>query len=847
MSDRYHILYPLECGPDVRVFLITDRRNGRRKKVLTLLPAPGNGALDAGSVRKLFDRRQRLNHPLLVGVHDLAFRGKRAGLVTDYLSHRLFQGNEWRGWPHPEVLDVSRSLVRLIRFLHGRGFLCGYLKTADLFLGEQDRFCLNLVCPRTAKGARQDSESVRFMAPEVLSFGAPSKRADYYSLGMVLYQLFTGRPPFWDQDRSHVARKQLRIDPERPRALNSEIPEKLEEVIWSLIRKDPSRRLSSLSPVVEALDRCGRGRRDGRRTPGSPRRAGAGRRRIAAEDPSRDRRKKLLGRQEADRSSAGHGGGGVHFPPPELQGVQGEVMTDSFSRQAPGFYLSHLRTLISILKDKTNGKEVPEAALRLTRTCLPHVSGHFYLSHPPEKAPELVVSVGRCRKTGKQMLAASRKQGSSKAGVSTGSRGAIPLACLGISLHGRRRFRGLLYLESSRGGFSEDEVDFLYCVASAMELALSNLLSINAGPVQKNTYLEISDGWRIIGGHPRMKALFRKIRRLAASNVTVLISGETGTGKELVARALHSLGDRSRGVFLPINCSALPRELVESELFGHRRGSFTGALTDKKGLFEAASGGTVFLDEIGSMPVELQARLLRVIQERKIRRIGDNREIAVDVRILTATNQPLEELVRRDAFREDLYHRLCVCLLQVPPLRQRKSDIPLLVASAMRRLNRREGRARQISPEAVALLQDYQFPGNVRELENIVESAYCLCEGSVIGPREISQRLSAPEQSKARGGTSRVRHIVEGLVSGEGNFWSSVRDPFLNRDLSREEVREIIARGLAACEGNYRRLIRHFNLPDRDYKRLLGFLSNHDCKVDFRAFRPASRSGSLPG
>ncbi len=221
--------------------------------------------------------------------------------------------------------------------------------------------------------------------------------------------------------------------------------------------------------------------------------------------------------------------------------------------------------------------------------------------------------------------------------------------------------------------------------------------------------------------------------RVVKTDSTILILGESGTGKELVARALHYKSPRQHAPFVPINCSALPENLLESELFGHRRGSFTGAINDKKGLFQEADGGTIFLDEIGSMSPVLQSRLLRVLQEREVRRVGDNTPIYVNVRVLAATNEPLEKRIKEGTFREDLYYRLNVIAVQVPALRERRDDIPLLVAHFLKdRRHPVSKRAYQITRQAMNILCAHDWPGNVRELENAIERAATLCEGETI-------------------------------------------------------------------------------------------------------------------
>ena len=226
-----------------------------------------------------------------------------------------------------------------------------------------------------------------------------------------------------------------------------------------------------------------------------------------------------------------------------------------------------------------------------------------------------------------------------------------------------------------------------------------------------------------------MQAVYKMVERVADTDSTVLILGQSGTGKELVARALHYNSRRGQGPFIPINCSALPESLLESELFGHRKGAFTGAVNDKKGLFHDADGGTIFLDEIGTMPAQLQSRLLRVLQEKEVRRVGDNTPTYVDVRVLAATNEHLEQLVKDGKFREDLYYRLNVVPITLPGLRERRDDIPMLVAHFVKdKVHRRSGQPIQVSQHAMDTFCAYDWPGNVRELENAVERATILAD-----------------------------------------------------------------------------------------------------------------------
>src|SRR5947199_8358081 len=250
---------------------------------------------------------------------------------------------------------------------------------------------------------------------------------------------------------------------------------------------------------------------------------------------------------------------------------------------------------------------------------------------------------------------------------------------------------------------------------------------------------------RLLGSSAAMEQLREMIVRVARSQAPVHICGESGTGKELAARMIHEGGARREGPFVAVNCGAIPTELMESELFGHKRGSFTGAVSDKKGLVQSAEGGTLFLDEVADLPLHMQVKLLRVVQEKTVRPVGESREETVDVRILSATHKNLAELVAQGLFREDLFYRINVIELRVPALRERSGDIPEIAEAILLRLARRTNAApTALSAEAVQTLQTYPFPGNVRELENVLERALTLSSEGVITPEHIRLRASVP-------------------------------------------------------------------------------------------------------
>jgi transcriptional regulator with GAF, ATPase, and Fis domain len=320
----------------------------------------------------------------------------------------------------------------------------------------------------------------------------------------------------------------------------------------------------------------------------------------------------------------------------------------------------------------------------------------------------------------------------------------------------------------------------------------------------------------MIGKSEVMMQLAQRVRAAARVAGSVLVTGETGSGKELVARAVHQHSGRSTRRFVAVDCGAVPEELIESELFGFKRGAFTTAVADKTGLFEEANGGTLFLDEIANTSRRFQAKLLRALQERQIRRLGDTIFRPVDIRVIAATNRDLRALVQRGDFREDLFYRLSVFAINVPPLRDRIDDVPLLVDAIL------NGRKR-ITADALSKLQLYDFPGNVRELENILESAV------YTAPEDTIEECHIVLSANAAAGFDDVIHVE--------NFWESVARPYADRQITRTCVENVVRRGLQQVNGSYTQLIRLFNLPDSDYKRFMDFLRRHRCNVDYRQYR----------
>lgn len=295
----------------------------------------------------------------------------------------------------------------------------------------------------------------------------------------------------------------------------------------------------------------------------------------------------------------------------------------------------------------------------------------------------------------------------------------------------------------------------------------------------------------LIGEDPRMQSIFKTVRAVADTRTTVLVTGESGTGKTVVARALHAMSSRKNGPFVEVNCGALPETLLESELFGHVRGAFTGATRDKPGKFEAAHGGTIFLDEIGTSSPAFQVRLLRVLQDRILERVGDNKTISVDCRIVLATNLDLEQAVRQGRFREDLYYRINVVSIEMPPLRQRVEDIPALAMHFLRRFAKEHGkRAERFAPAALGALRSARWPGNVRQLENVIERAVIFAPGSVIELRDLPP--SVADAAVTTAGTT-----AHSAIDSD--------DPLTLRAAMDVAEKHILEKALARCEGNRER------------------------------------------
>jgi transcriptional regulator with PAS, ATPase and Fis domain len=340
----------------------------------------------------------------------------------------------------------------------------------------------------------------------------------------------------------------------------------------------------------------------------------------------------------------------------------------------------------------------------------------------------------------------------------------------------------------------------------------------------------------VVAGSAAMLEVIALARRSAAGDAKVLVTGESGVGKDVIARYIHANSKRVRGPFIAVNCAGLTETLLESELFGHVKGSFTGAYRDKRGKLQMAHGGTLFLDEVGEMSLRMQALLLRFLETGEIQSVGAHEENAhADVRVIAATNRNLPDRVAAGEFREDLLYRLRVIHIHVPPLRERRDDIPLLVQHLLKRAEHTV----QVSEDAMQLLQRYRWPGNIRELQNVIEQAMWFADREMIDVGHLPPTLRSgdtllPQRERRR---QVADDLYDALVTGGYSFWEHIHPIFLSRDITRHDIRELVVRGLRTTHGNYRGLLRLFGIPTQDYKRFHNFLMAHGCKVDYRSFR----------
>jgi transcriptional regulator with GAF, ATPase, and Fis domain len=349
----------------------------------------------------------------------------------------------------------------------------------------------------------------------------------------------------------------------------------------------------------------------------------------------------------------------------------------------------------------------------------------------------------------------------------------------------RGELLGVIYLgnDDVRGLFSEATLDVLTVFAAQASLLLQNAMlldQLRTDRDQLEEQLHEKTFGDLIGTNPSLVEVFTKVKKVATTDISVLITGETGTGKELIAREVHRRSQRKDGPFVVVNCGAIPENLMESELFGHVRGAFTGAIATRSGKFQQASGGTLFLDEIGEMPVALQVKLLRALQERVVNKVGDAKPERVDIRVIAATNRNLEEEIKKSAFREDLYYRLNVVNLHLPPLRERGDDVVLLAKFLLSKYAEElNPKVKGFTPNALIAIRKYEWPGNVRQLENRIKKAIVLCDKTLVGPEDLDlfpeTLTSIMTLAQAREEFQR-RYILEVLERNNGNRTKTARD-----------------------------------------------------------------------
>ena len=358
---------------------------------------------------------------------------------------------------------------------------------------------------------------------------------------------------------------------------------------------------------------------------------------------------------------------------------------------------------------------------------------------------------------------------------------------------------------------------------------------------------------QLIGESDPIRQVREDVVCAARADAKVLITGETGVGKEVVARLIHQSSSRASKPLVTVNCAGLPDSLLESELFGHARGSFTGAYRDRPGLLEMAQNGTVFLDEVGEMSMRMQVVLLRFLETGEIQRVGaDRAHMRVNARLITATNRNLQQHVASGAFRDDLYFRLNVIRILIAPLRERPSDIPLLVEHLVDVCSRQHGVSRiEVSTAAMDILVAHRWSGNIRELKNVVERLVLKANGRMVHPEDLPSDVtrvrSAEPACRGRQPRPSVASVLASrMIEQRESFWSTAYVEFMARDLTRDDLRRVIEIGLERTSGNYRLLTRLFGMADDDYKRFLGFLRKHDCHLPFQQFRTPNGGYGLP-
>ena len=407
------------------------------------------------------------------------------------------------------------------------------------------------------------------------------------------------------------------------------------------------------------------------------------------------------------------------------------------------------------------------------------------------------------------------------------------------------RVLGVLYADNSlpAESLTESIISLYAAFCNLAAIAIDNALAHQQLMKEKNELEQYLHHAReeypeIVGTSAAVESLRDRISIAAASPLDILITGESGTGKELVAQAIYRTRKSKSRKFVAVDCGAISDNLSEAELFGYRRGAFTGALEDRQGLLEAANGGIIFLDEIANLPFRLQAKFLRVLQEREIRRLGETTPRKIDIQVIAATNRNLPEEMRRGRFREDLYYRLKSMEIRVPPLRERLEDIPLLLALFLKKSAESVGgKTKRFSPEAMDLLTKYSYPGNIRELINIVSNSYFSSQDAILGIDQLPLEIRRVDESTTNSDLRTADIIYNEILGGKGDFEELVRRPFLRHQLGLSVIRGIIAKALKDAKGKYRDAFERLRIPSQRYSVIMQFLKRNKCYVDFHPFR----------
>jgi Nif-specific regulatory protein len=780
-SARFEMVELIREHHGRRVWKVEDRRRPGRLLALKELPADNAGALDADFGRWRFD------HPNLVALEE--WRADASGgppiVVMEWIDGLSLADAVSREGP-TLLLEVAAQSLLGLSFLHGQKLMQHSLTPGNVLVRREveprRRTVLLDYAPALRAAVPPDSPvRLSYVAPELLDGGRPTARSDLYSLGILLFEAIHGRGPFRQAAAdSSKLREAVRAGRRSRPPVPAGYPEGLAAWIESLLSPDPAMRPRDARAALAALNES----------------CGTAFPATLPDDP-------------AVRAVAGATTPRAGRPDP--------LETLSIDRRLVALY-DMIRTLNSEDDPQLLLRSILDMALEVVQAergmillratssgafevCLARNLERETLDDAGEFSRHVVEQAG----AGKSVLALDAQDDERFRHLKSVSlHGIHSLMC--VPLRSRGEIIGSVYLDSRRVErmFNRDHLRFLEAFADHAALALENAQA-RAHLANENLRLQAQAEERarfgnLVGRAPGMQQVFSMIERVADSDLPVLIQGESGTGKELVARAIHFNGPRRKRPFISENCAAIPDSLLQTELFGHVRGAFTGASRDRSGLFEQAHGGTLMLDEVGDMSPTMQAQLLRVLQEGEVRRVGGDRPIQVDVRVLAATHRDLQAEVTAGRFREDLLYRLQVLGIQIPALRERADDVALLVGHFLRRIAGQRGReAPRIDAEVMQLLAAYAWPGNVRQLENVVQRLSLLAGDAPITRRLLEEDTglrqllgtAAPKPESAMSlEVSEREQIVRALRATQGNRSRAARILGISRATIYRKLKE---------------------------------------------------------